>query len=75
MPPEEMCMETSARARLFLDKIESGVIPKRYLTNHGFEYNKGPEDIACMRFNRYIVSCGYRLMQSRIGMEARIYRG
>lgn len=65
----------SARATLFLDKIESGTIPKRYLTNHGFKYTNGSEGIAEMRFNRYIVSCGYRLMKNRIEMEARKYYG
>jgi hypothetical protein len=65
----------SERAAVFLDRIESGTIPKRFLTNHGDEYTGGPEGIASMRFNRYIVSCGYRLMKNRIGSEVRIYRG
>jgi hypothetical protein len=74
---EERCMGMGAseRAAVFLDRIESGAIPKRCLPNHGVNYTGGKEDIACMRFNRYIVSCGYRLMKKRIGTEARIYRG
>lgn len=68
-------MATSKRASLFVDRIENGTIQKRYLTNHGFEYTNGPEGIAEMRFNRYIVSCGYRLMKMHIGMEDNRYHG
>lgn len=63
------------RAKLFVERIEDGMIPKRHLINHGEDYTKGPEDIACMRFNRYLGSCGYQLMRYRIETEARIYRG
>lgn len=75
MPMEEKRMSMSKRASLFVDRIENGSIQKRYLTNHGFEYTNGPEGIAEMRFDRYIVSCGHRLMKKRIEMEDNRYHG
>ena len=65
----------SARATLFLERIKDGTLPKRFLMNHGNDYTDGAEGIACMRFERYIGSCGYRLMRNRIGTEAKIYHG
>lgn len=65
----------SERAKLFVERISDGTIPKRHLVNYGFDYTKGPEGIACARFNSYISSCGYQLMRHRIETEARGYRG
>lgn len=68
-------MGTSNRAKQFINRVDDGTLQKRYLPNHGFDYTNGPEDIARMRFNNYIGSCGYRLMKHRIEAEARTYRG
>ena len=70
-----MQSKVSERAKLFLKRIEDGTIQKNHLVNHGEDFTKGPEGIACMRFNRYIGSCGYQLMRHRIETEARVYRG
>lgn len=72
---EGKCMAISERAKLFISRIEDGTIQKRHLPNHGDDYTNGPEGIATRRFDRYIVSCGYRLMQNRIGMEKNKYYG
>lgn len=65
----------SERAKKFVERVADGKIQKNHLINHGEDFTKGPEGIACRRFNRYIGSCGYQLMRHRIETEARIYRG
>lgn len=68
-------MNSTERAELFVKRIGDGTLVKRHLSNHGFNYTDGPEDIASTRFNQYLGSCGYRLMKYRIGTEAEVYRG
>lgn len=68
-------MDRSERSALFIKKIMDGTIPKRFLINHGEDYTAGAEDIACVRFNRYIGSCSCLLMNNRIEKETKIYHG
>lgn len=65
----------STRAEKFLERISTGEIPKRFLTNHGKDYTDGPEEIALLRFDHYIVSCGYKLLHHRLDQEERGYCG
>ena len=68
-------MALSPRAELFINRIKTGEIPKKFLTNHGENYTNGLEGIAAVRFEHYIVSCTYKLMRYRLSEEGRKYCG
>ena len=59
-------MATSERAALFISRIENGTIQKVHLPEYGNDYPNESAELACRRFDKYIVSCGYRLMRDRI---------
>lgn len=68
-------LNTSERSQLFIERLLDGTIPKMVLKNHGKDFEGGAEDISCVRFSRYIGSCGYLLMKNRTDKEARSYYG
>ena len=55
---------SSMRANVFVNKLANdGICSPRVIES---SCNSFSEDIALCRFKDYIVSCGYRLMRSRI---------
>lgn len=68
-------MNTSERSQLFIERLMDGTILKLVLKNHGEDFEKGAEDISCLRFNRYIGSCSHLLMKDRIEQQTRRYYG
>lgn len=68
-------MNTSERSQLYTKRLMDGTIPKLIIKNHGEDFESGVEDIACLRFSRFIGSCSYLLMKNRIDKETRGYYG
>lgn len=63
------------RATQFIERIEDGTIYKKFpIDNNGsiFEQNI---DNAVIQFDKYIVSCGYRLLKARINTNEIPYYG
>lgn len=65
----------SLQARRFIEKLETGVIKKNYLSNHGKNFTGGSEQLAEDAFMKYEGSCGRKLMQLRLAKKGRTYVG
>lgn len=63
------------RATQFIERIENGTIHEKFsIDNNGSIYEQNLDN-AVIQFDKYIVSCGYRLLKARINTNYNPYHG
>jgi len=63
------------KGRELAGALKEGKFPKNHISNHKEDFTRGNEELCRYRFNTYIGSCGYFLMENRLRQNRSEYCG